>query len=204
MYRVALLMALSSVSLVGCGLKMDVMIRNPLQVGVVDQPNTISQRNGWQSTLQRLDPEAVCFETTFQVSEIHQPPNAMLSGQGLMMRADGNWYEDATVMEEYQPTVTSRQGTEAVRRQEGSSNECVRRNNRTRQCERWEERPIYRTYYVPATYYDATGGGTVCFPNQGRVTTQSPRVVFQINRVNFRWGLQDMAAPQEETSGGEE
>ena len=45
-------------------------------------------------------------------------------------------------------------------------------------------------------------GGTVCFPNQGRVTLQSDRVAFQINRVNFRWGLEDQTAPQ--TSGGEE
>jgi hypothetical protein len=198
-------MALSSLSLVGCGLKMDVMIRNPLQVGVVDQPNTITHRNGWQSTMQRLDPEAVCFDVTFSTSEVHQPPNAMLSSQSLLMNSDGTWYEDATVTQEYQPTVTSRQGTEAVQREVGSSNECTRRNNRTNQCMRWEERPIYRTFYEPATYYDATGGGSVCFPNQGRVTTVSPRVVFGINRVNFRWGLQDMAAPpQEETSGGED
>ena len=197
-------MALSSVALVGCGMKMDVIIRNPLQVGVVDQPNTITSRNGWQTTLQRLDPEAVCFETTFSVSQVHQPPNGALSAQSLLMNSDGNWYEDATVTQEYQPTVTSRQGTEAVRRQAGTSNECTQRDQRTRQCTRWEQRPIYRTFYEPATYFDATGGGTVCFPNQGRVTTQSPRVVFGINRVNFRWGLEDMAAPPAETSGGEE
>jgi len=197
-------MVLSSLGLVGCGLKMDVMIRNPLQVGVVDQPNTITHRNGWQSTLTRLDPEAVCFDITFTASQVHQPPNAMLSGQGLLMNSDGTWFEDASVTQEFQPTVTSRQGTEAVQRQEGSSTECVRRNSRNNQCERWEEQPIYRTYYVPATYYDATGGGSVCFPNQGRITTTTPRVVFGINRVNFRWGLQDMTAPQEESSGGED
>lgn len=183
----------------GCGKKMDVLLRHPLQVGVVDQPNTIEARNGWQSTLMRLDPEAVCFDVNYSIEQPHGPPDAALQSQRLLMKA-GDWYDDAQIAEVRQPQVSTYMGRVAEQRQQGWVQECVRRDSNTNQCLRWEERPRYVTVMVPATFYRADAGGVVCFPNQGRVTLQSDRVVFQINRVNFRWGLEDQTAP---TAGGE-
>ncbi len=186
----------------GCGKKMDVLLRHPLQVGVVDQPNTIEARNGWQSTLMRLDPEAVCFDVNYSIEQPHGPPDAQIYNQRMLMNSDGEWYDDAQVAEAREPQISTYMGQVAEQRQQGWVQECVRRDSNTNQCLRWEERPRYVTVMVPATYYRADAGGTVCFPNQGRVTLQSDRVAFQINRVNFRWGLEDQTAPQ--TSGGEQ
>ena len=184
----------------GCSKRMDVVMRNPLQVGVVDQPNTIQQRNGWQATMTRLDPEAMCFDVSFMIEQPHGPPDAYLQSQQLLMKSDGQWYEDAQVAEVREPSISSYAGTVAEQQQSGTVQECAYRNANN-QCERWETRPRYVTVYVPATFYRAESGGVVCFPNNGRVTVSSDRVVFQINRVNFRWGLEDITA---QTSGGEE
>lgn len=194
----SLLAALLSV---GCGRQMDVIIRNPLQAGVVDQPNTIERRNGWQATLVALDTERACFDVTFSLRQAHTPPDASLQNQALAMNADGHWYRDAQVMEVRQPQISTYQGTVPQQYQAGTVTECVSRDANSGQCNRWEERPRYLTRYVPATYYQAVGGGVVCFPNQGRVTPMSERVAFSINRVSFRWGLESII---QDTSGGED
>lgn len=188
---------------VGCGKRMDVIIRNPLQVGVVDQPNTIEQRNGWQATLTQLDANGMCFDVTFSDRQPHNPPDVSLESQLLLMNSDGEWYRDAQIAEARQPQISSYQGTVPQQYQAGTVTECVSRYSNG-QCNRWEERPRYVTQYVPATFYEAIGGGVVCFPNGGRVTTASERITFSINRVNFRWGLESIITePQEDTSGGE-
>ncbi len=199
MKRLLLGLALAAMAS-GCAKKMDVLLRHPLQVGVVDQPNTIAKNNGWQATLLRLDPEAVCFDVNYSIEQPHSPPDAQIHTQRLLMKA-GDWYRDAQIAEARQPQISTRQGQVAEQRQSGWVQECVRRDSNTNQCLRWEERPRYVTVMVPATFYQASAGGVVCFPNQGRVTLQSDRVVFQINRVNFRWGLEDQTAG---TAGGEE
>lgn len=189
---------------IGCGKRMDVIIRNPLQVGVVDQPNTIEHRNGWQATLTQLDAEGMCFDVTFSDRQAHTPPDVALPSQQLLMNSGGQWYRDAQIAEVRQPQVSSYQGTVPQQYQAGTVTECVSRYSNG-QCNRWEERPRYLTRYVPATFYEAIGGGLVCFPNGGRVTTASDRVTFSINRVNFRWGLESIIAEpgEEDTSGGE-
>lgn len=189
---------------VGCGKRMDVLIRNPLQVGVVDQPNTIERNNGWQATLTQLDTEGMCFDVTFSERQPHSPPDVALQSQLLLMKSDGEWYRDAQIAEMRQPQISSYQGTVPQQYQAGTVTECVSRNSNG-QCNRWEERPRYLTRYVPATFYEAIGGGVVCFPNGGRVTTASDRVTFSINRVNFRWGLESIIAEptEEDSSGGE-
>ena len=184
----------------GCGKRMDVLLRHPLQVGSVDQPNTIEKNNGWQATLLTLDPESVCFDVAFWVEQAYQPPDGYLQSQALLMNSDGEWYDDATVTEVREPEVTTYMGRVAEQQQQGTIRECVARD-RNNYCTREETRPRYVTVYVPAQFFRADSGGQVCFPNQGRVTLQSDRVVFQINRVNFRWGLEDQTAP---TAGGEE
>ncbi len=195
------LLLLMSLASIGCSKRMDVIIRNPLQAGVVDQPNTIERRDGWQATLVTLDPDRVCFDVTFSLRQANTPPDASLASQALAMQADGHWYRDAQVMEVRQPEISTYQGTVPQQYQAGTVTECVNRDSNSGQCNRWEERPRYETRYVPATFYQAVGGGVVCFPNQGRVTTTSERVAFSINRVPFRWGLESIVA---ETSGGEE
>jgi len=204
MKRTVLTFALILVSLtsVGCGKRMDVLIRNPLQVGVVDQPNTIQRRNGWQATLVSLDTTGMCFDVTFSERQVNAPPDVSLQAQQLLMKSDGQWYNDAQINQERAPQVTSFQGTVAEQYQNGTTTQCVSHNSQTNQCERWEERPAYATRYVPATYYDAIGGGVVCFPNGGRVTTASDRVVFSINHNNFRWGLESIV--QATTAGGDD
>ncbi len=184
----------------GCSKRMDVIIRNPLQAGVVDQPNTIERRNGWQATLVALDAERACFDVTFSLRQAHTPPDAMLHNQALAMRADGHWYRDAQVVEVRQPQISTYQGTVAQQYQSGTVTECANRDANSGQCRRWQTRPRYMTRYVPATYYRAVGGGVACFPNQGRVTPMSERVTFSINRVAFRWGLESIL---QDTSGGE-
>ncbi|MEM9072390.1 MAG: hypothetical protein AAGE52_28045 [Myxococcota bacterium] len=196
-----LILGLTSLTSMGCAKRMDVLIRHPLQVGVVDQPNTIERRNGWQATLLTLDTESVCFDVVFSKRQPHQPPDVNLQTQALLMKSDGQWFRDAQITEMRQPQVSSYQGTVAQQYRAGSVTECVNRAQNG-QCNRWEERPRYETRYVPATYYEAQGGGVVCFPNQGRVTTASDRVSFSINRINFRWGLESII--QEATSGGEQ
>lgn len=199
-----LLVSILALASVGCAKRMDVLIRHPLQVGVVDQPNTIERRNGWQATLTQLNVDGMCFDVTFSDRQPHSPPDVSLQAQTLLMKSDGQWYRDAQITDMRQPQVSSYQGTVPQQYQAGTVTECVSRNSNN-QCNRWEERPRYVTRYVPATYYEAIGGGTVCFPNGGRVTMASDRVTFSINRVNFRWGLESIIAePVEETSGGEE
>ena len=201
MMKKVLLGLVLALAVSGCGKKMDVLLRHPLQVGTVDQPNTIQRNNGWQATLLRLDPEGVCFDVNYTMEQPHGPPDAQLFSQRLLMKSDGSWYEDAQVAEVREPQISTYQGTVAEQRQQGYVRECTQRDANTNQCNRWEDRPRYVTVYVPATYFRADAGGVVCFPNQGRVTIQSDRVVFQINRVNFRWGLEDQTAP---TAGGEQ
>ena len=198
-HRIIILFTLI-ISTGACAKRMDVLIRHPLQVGVVDQPNTIQRNNGWQATLLRLDTEGVCFDITFMKSQAHAPPDANLQTQTLLMKSDGSWYRDAQVIEMRPPQVSSRQGTVPEQVQAGTVTECAERTSNG-QCNRWEERPRYITQFVPATFYDAQGGGVVCFPNAGRVTPMSDRVTFSINRVNFRWGLESII---QESSGGEE
>lgn len=189
MHHSILLLAVS-LTLLGCGLKMDGIIRHPLRVGVVDQPNTITHRNGWQSTLTLLDDSIVCFDVRFSVSSLHEQTEATLAGRSLQMHAEGTWFQDARVTQNLPSTVTAHRFTRMMRQQDGSSMQCTSRNPNTNQCEQSERRPTYRTVAVPTVRYESTGGGSVCFPNQRRVTPDTPRVSFSIDEVKFRWGLQ--------------
>jgi len=195
------IVALATLATSGCGKQIDILIRHPLQAGVVDQPNTIQARNGWQASLLSLDPNGMCFDISFTARQANSPPNMSLAAQELLMKSDGQWYRDAQVNQERQPIITTSQGTVPQQYQAGTTTECVNRDSRSQQCNRWEERPRYETRYVPATFFDAQGGGIVCFPNGGRVTPMSDRVAFSINRTHFRWGLQSIV--QATTQGGE-
>ena len=123
-----LLGLLLSVAAFGCGKKMDVILRHPLQVGTVDQPNTIEQRNGWNATLLTLDPESVCFDVNFWVEQPHGPPDGYIQNQQLLMNSDGEWYDDATVTEVREPEMSTYMGTVAEQQQQGYVRECVRRD----------------------------------------------------------------------------
>jgi hypothetical protein len=196
-------LALCSLAL-GCSPRLDVILRHPLEVGQVDQPNTVVHGD-WQATLTRLDPEAVCVDVTFDAEQPHQPPNVELPSQELLMKAGDEWYRDAQVVE-LRPTQTSSyEGTVLEQYQAGTIRECTQRNQNG-ECDRWEDRPRYESRFVPATWFRSVGSGVVCFPNHGRVTLQTTRVVFTINRVHFRWGLESVIqepVQPEQTSGGE-
>ncbi len=194
-YALVLLSVLASSA---CSPRLDVILRHPLEVGQVDQPNTVLHGD-WQATLTRLDPELVCVDVTFDAEQPHQPPNVELPSQDLRMKAGGSWYRDAQIVE-MRPTQTeSYQGSVVEQYQAGTIRECTARNSNG-ECDRWEDRPRYESRVVPATWFRAVGSGVVCFPNQGRVTLATTRVVFTINRVHFRWGLESVVQP---TAGGE-
>ncbi|MBX3246570.1 MAG: hypothetical protein KF901_05245 [Myxococcales bacterium] len=197
-YRL-LFVCLLSLAAVGCGKRLDVVMRHPLEVGQVDQPNTIYQRT-WHATLTRLDPEAVCVDVTFDVEQPHEPPDAELPNQNLLMKAGEHWYQDAEIVEMRPTEVSSYAGRVLEQYQVGTSNECVARDSNNN-CQRWEQRPVYESRWVPATWFRSVGSGVVCFANHGRVTLATDRVVFSINRVNFRWGFESIATTP--TSGGE-
>ena len=183
----------------GCSPRLDVVLRHPLEVGQVDQPNTVLHGD-WQATLTRLDPDAVCVDVTFDAEQAHQPPDVSLPNQELLMKAGDQWYRDAQIVEMRPVQTESYAGTVAQQYQAGTIRECTARTS-DGQCSRWEDRPRYETRWVPATYYRSVGSGVVCFPNQGRVTLETTRVVFTINRVHFRWGLESVVQPT--TTGGE-
>lgn len=197
--RLLLVLLLLSLGAVGCGKRLDVVMRHPLEVGQVDQPNTIFQRT-WQATLTRLDPEAVCVDVTFDIEQPHQPPDAELPNQSVLMNAGGQWYRDAQIVELRPTEVSSYDGRVLEQFQVGSSNECVSRDSNNN-CQRWEERPLYESRWVPATWFRSVGSGVVCFANQGRISLETDRVVFSLNRVNFRWGFESIATTP--SSGGE-
>lgn len=195
-YLTFLLLAATTI-LGGCGKRMDVLMRHPLQVGQVDQPNTITARNGWQANMVSLDPDGVCFDVSYVLENAHQPLDGYLQNQSMLMNAEGQWFEDAEVLESAEPQISSYQGTVIEQQQQGMVNECVERDQNNN-CNRWEQRPRYVNVRVPATFFRTEGGGRVCFPNQGRITLASDRVAFQINRTNFRWGLEDQTVSTEE------
>jgi hypothetical protein len=204
MSRVTLgaLLVMASALTGGCAKKKDLIIRNPLLVGQVDQPNEIVRQNGWRARLLRLDTEAVCFDLELAQSQAHSTPDVDLTGQDVLMKAGGTWYRDARVVEQDVPRVSSYEGTVPQRYRTGTVRECTHRDHNQR-CDRWRERDTYAYRRVPATYYEAQGGGVVCFPNHGRVTTTSDRVVFTVNRVHFRWGLQDIVQEPAEAERAE-
>lgn len=183
---------------VGCAKRIDVVMRHPLEVGTVDQPNTVTRNNGWHATLLRADPEEICFDVALTREQPHSPPTVDLRALSVLMKTQGDWYRDAQVTEVLPAEVSTFQGTVPQTFQEGTIRECESRDEDSGECNRWVERPREVVRYVPATFYRASGGGKVCFPNHGRFTLAGDRIVLSVERVNFRWGFESIVASAEQ------
>ncbi len=191
-------------ALTGCGRRLDVVMRHPLQVGVVDQPNTI-YRGARHATLTRLDPEAVCFAVTHVQELRDQVPDTRLGLQRIQLRASGSWYPDSMISNETQPQVTSEIRNEQERYVAGREQYCERRATNGR-CTRTGTRNIWRNRMVQRTYYTSSSSADICFPNAGRVVLNTDRVGLQVAQDRYYWGLENIAVEvpqQQQTQGGE-
>ena len=95
-------------------------------------------------------------------------------------------------LQNVQPVAQSFNGLNPQRQQTGVRRRCVDENDQG-QCREWRQEPIYETVYVPGIVSVVTGGGSICFGNQGFVTPQTSRMELRLERpaytVTFEWNF---------------
>lgn len=185
-------------------------IRHPMQAGQIDQnrvpisSTAIESRHGLQPTtldheasLLSMDPQGICFNVRVRTID---------DGTGAAWTDLRNWEVTLNTQGDnnvslVSPSVELVPATSEVYNglveQEivvGEKDECTERDGSS--CVRWEKRPIVETEMVPGQLNVVTGGGKVCFANQGNVTPQTPGIELRLHRLantlNFQWEFQSI------------
>ncbi len=148
----------------------------------------------------RMDAEAVCFDVLFTYVD---------SGEGQTWTDLRNWEITLDLPGGQRMVQPNIQLAEAVAQQydgrirqqvqTGVQKNCLAYDAQSGQCVQWEEQPVYQWRWVPGVVTVVSGGGGVCFGNQGFVTTATTELKLNLHRtgrtVAFEWEFASLIAP---------
>lgn len=156
----------------GAGTQATVHMRNPAGRTLSRDSSTVVLPNNPpdEASLIAFTQERVCFAVLLRGGrEWSNLPNwetTLTVDDTIEMRPD--------TVERVEATTEQWNGERAVAVQDGTYNECVRRNQYG-QCERVENRPTYRTHYEATVNNVDAVSWRVCFEHDGRQVTPSTR-----------------------------
>jgi hypothetical protein len=185
------LFVVALVAATGCGPMGDIIIRNPMVAGAVDQNNIVKQHAyaerlrglpqgsmSDQAALTRLGNEDICFDVVMHELDpidMHMV-RAKLSVSGQVPREQAQLWPEQPVARDYPGLVPQRVQT-------GYETYCMTRAYNG-VCLAWNTRPMYGTVMQPGTVSVYETRARMCFPNGGFVTaaTESIRLDLTVPR----------------------
>lgn len=140
----------------------------------------------------RMDAEAVCFDVLLTIVD---------DGDGQTWTDLRNWEitldlpgDQRMVQPNIQladPVAQQYDGRVRQQVQTGIRKNCLAYDAHTAACVQWEEQPVYEWQWVPGVVTVVSGGGGVCFGNQGFVTTGTSELKLNLHRtgrtIAFEW-----------------
>jgi hypothetical protein len=144
------------------------------------------------ASITRMDAEAICFDVHLrQIDEGNGEIWTVLDNWSIGVLSDDVAIGDGTAQTDDQVAQVY-QGLNPVEVQTGQQRVCTQTNAQGR-CTRSQTQPITETQMLPGPVTVVTGGGTICFPNQGRVTPATQRLRLQMRirsrTRDFEWQL---------------
>jgi len=137
-------------------------------------------------------PDGACFGVTLRSLDSNWTD---VSSFDISLEADGQPLPEPT-FDPQQPTAQSFNGLVPEQRQTGTETVCTYTDARTQICGRWETRPVYTTVMVPGILTVTTGGGRLCFGNNGAITPSTNLLALEfantgiaVQRFVFEWEL---------------
>ncbi len=144
------------------------------------------------ASITRMDAEALCFDVRLrQIDEGGGEIWAVLEKWGIALLADDVEITGASAETDDQVAQVY-QGLNPVEVQTGQQTVCAQSDAQGRGT-RYQTRPITETRMIPGPVTVVTGGGELCFPNEGRVTPATQRVRLEMRirsrTRDFEWQL---------------
>jgi len=224
----ALVLALAAFSSVGCTRTSTIRIRNPAQIGHVE-PNRVPIEYARseslyalppgsltdEASLQSFEPRGACFAVTLR-NFGEEAASSTLAGYSIRLTGPNDLeIETPAYVQPTETTVAQFQGQVPEQHQTGTTTQCVDNDPNTGACRRWDTQPVYDTVWVPGVVQVVTGGGTVCFANNGQLTPRTQGLSLDLRmrdvsasnkyttgRFSFVWEFDSVQAPAQHPQQG--
>jgi len=146
----------------------------------------------------RMDTEAVCFDTVLNwVDDGDGQTWTDLRNWEITLDLPNNARMVQPTVQLYEPSAQQYDGRVHQQVQTGVRDVCVGTDPKGA-CVAWEQRPVYQWQWVPGIVTVVTGGGGICFDNQGYVTPATSEITLNLHRtgrtVSFAWELSSIVA----------